>query len=197
MHYGGRVTSRPVIVCLPIAGIAASVLVGHSGLDTVVGCGIAADGYPSQTAEEWIRYADHVVVASPVQERETNRREFTQGQFRYETDRTVTFRTDSLLWSAARPRRSLGKGFDMTAPGWQVYRESGTRVESTTASAPRLETGHTYLLAVRWSDELSPADRLPSLVATPPAPADHPHSRSTGAGTAGRPGAAAVRPPRT
>ncbi|MCZ9345500.1 hypothetical protein NGM37_47955, partial [Streptomyces sp. TRM76130] len=36
-------------------------------------------------------------------------------------------------------------------PGWRVY-ESGTRIKRTAAAAPRLETGHTYLLALRWAD---------------------------------------------
>ncbi|MGW7261401.1 hypothetical protein [Streptomyces sp. NPDC054834] len=40
----------------------------------------------------------------------------------------------------------------MTAPGWQVY-TSGSRIKRTATDAPRLETGHTYLLALRWTDD--------------------------------------------
>jgi hypothetical protein len=151
--YGGRIPSRPVIVCLAFAGVVASVVIGRPGLHTVVGCGIGSDEHPSQTAEDWVTYADHVVVATPTRERETGRRDLAQGPYRYETDRTVTFRTDDVLWSAARPGRPMGEDFDMVAPGWRAYRESGNRIKTTNPNAPRLETGHTYLLALRWSDD--------------------------------------------
>lgn len=148
-----RLTGRPVAACLALAGVVASVLVGKGGLDTVVGCGIPNDELPSQTAEDWVSHADHVVVATPTAEEDTNRRDFKLGAIAYKTDRKVTFRTDNLLWSAKSPGRELGKDFEMVAAGWQVYRESGNRTKSTTADAPRLETGHTYLLALRWTDD--------------------------------------------
>lgn len=151
--FGGHITSRPVTVFLAFAGVVAAVLVGRGGLTTVVGCGLVSDDHPSQTAQEWVTHADHAVVATPEREEETNRRDFETGQFQYQTDRTVTFRTDEVLWSAAKPRRSLGKDFEMTAPGWSVYRESGTRIKRTAPSAPRLEPGHTYVLGLRWTDD--------------------------------------------
>ncbi|MEU6555267.1 hypothetical protein ABZ915_34095 [Streptomyces sp. NPDC046915] len=144
--------SRPVAAVLAAAGIAAGVLAGRTGLTTVVGCASGGDAYPSQTAEDWITYADHVVMATPTQERDTNRRDFTTGSMRYQVDRAVTFRTDNLLWSSRHAAKEMGKGFDMTAPGWQVYR-SGGRIKRTATDAPRLETGRTYLLALRWTDD--------------------------------------------
>ena len=146
-----RFTSRPLVAVLAVAGIAGGVLVGTSGLETVSGCGTASDYYPSQTAEDWVAYADHVVVASPVREADTNRQDYTKGSIQYDVDRAVTFRTDRLLWSAGRPRHRIGDSFAMVAPGWRVYR-SGTRVKRTATDAPRLELGHTYLLALRWGD---------------------------------------------
>ncbi|MEV7994662.1 hypothetical protein AB0O67_22895 [Streptomyces sp. NPDC086077] len=152
-HSARGIPLRPFSVFLALAGVAGAVLVGRGGLDTVVGCGLAQDPYPSQTAQDWVEYADHVVVAEPVREEETNRREFDKGSYRHQTDRTVTLRTDDVLWSAPRPDRSIGESFALTAPGWRVLRTSGDRVERTAAYAPRLETGHTYLLAVRWTAE--------------------------------------------
>ncbi|MFI9611013.1 hypothetical protein ACIHCM_04845 [Streptomyces sp. NPDC052023] len=143
------VPPRPVALFLALAGVAGAVLVGRGGLDTVVGCGPAQDSYPSQTAEDWIGNAGHVVVATPVREEETGRREFEKGTYRYETDRTVTFRTDDVLWSGPRPGRSIDGTFELTAPGWRVHRVSGARLKRTAGYAPRLEPGHTYLLAVR------------------------------------------------
>ncbi|MBX9397919.1 hypothetical protein K4749_31125 [Streptomyces sp. TRM72054] len=146
-----RIPRRPVALFLALAGVAGALLVGRGGLDTVVGCGVADDPHPSQTARDWVENADHVVVATPVREEETNRREFKKGAYRFQTDRTVTFRTDDVLWSAPRPDRPIAEGFDLTAPGWRIHRASGNRVKRTAAYAPRLEPGHTYLLAVRWT----------------------------------------------
>ncbi|MEU5629210.1 hypothetical protein [Streptomyces tendae] len=147
----GGASRSPVVAGLALAGIAASVLVGNGGLDTVVGCGFPADNYPSRTAEDWVAGADHVVVATPTAEQDTNRRTFDDGAIQYQTDRMVTFRTDNVLWTSKRPRRPLGERFEMVAEGWKVFRDSGARVKRTAASAPRLEPGHTYLLALRWS----------------------------------------------
>ncbi|MGX2997482.1 hypothetical protein JNUCC64_25020 [Streptomyces sp. JNUCC 64] len=146
-----RLTNTSVAAFLATAGIVAGVFVGGSGLGNVVaGCGFNSDAYPSETAEEWAAHADQVVVATPVEERDGERREFTGGIFRYQMDREVKLRNEKTLWSAERPRRSIGTGFELVAPGWKVFRKSGARFKSTTSDAPRLETGHTYLLALRW-----------------------------------------------
>ncbi|MFJ5774884.1 hypothetical protein [Streptomyces sp. NPDC093094] len=143
---------RPVVAGLAFAGVVAAVLVGRPGLETVVGCGGGSEPWPSQTASDWVSYADHVVVASPVGEKETGRQEYDRGAVRSESDRLVAFRTDSVLWSADRPARAMGRDFTVTAPGWREYRATGDRSEMTTGDAPRLETGHTYLLALRSDD---------------------------------------------
>ncbi|CAL9567381.1 hypothetical protein SUDANB145_04749 [Streptomyces sp. enrichment culture] len=147
-----RLPGRPIAAVLAAAGVLAGVMVGQGGLDTVVGCGIPQDAYASQTASDWVTNADHVVVATPTAEKEINREDYTEGSVKYTADRDVTFRADDVLWSAGSPRQELGDSFDMVAPGWRVY-ESGTRIKRTAAAAPRLETGHTYLLALRWVDD--------------------------------------------
>ncbi|MFE2063083.1 hypothetical protein ACFXDH_11845 [Streptomyces sp. NPDC059467] len=147
-----RIPARSGAALLAAVGIVAGVLVGAPGLESVPGCGASGDAYPSQTAEDWVSYADHVVVASPTGERETNRRTYKKGSVAYAMDRLVSFRTDSRLWSRTAPRHALDSGFDMVAPGWQVYRSSGTRVAQMATDAPRLEVGHTYLLALRWQE---------------------------------------------
>ncbi|MEU5311208.1 hypothetical protein [Streptomyces sp. NPDC021562] len=147
-----RLSAWPIAALLAAVGIAAGVVVGAPGLETVVGCGTSGDLYPSQTAKDWVTYADHVVVASPTAERETNRRTYAKGAVASATDRLVSFRTDSRLWSRSSPRHALGAAFDMVAPGWEVYRSSGARVAETATDAPRLQVGHTYLLALRWHE---------------------------------------------
>ncbi|MEV5809716.1 hypothetical protein [Streptomyces parvulus] len=147
-----RLASRPVSAILAMCGVFAGVVVGQDGLETVVGCGIPQDAYASQTASDWVTNADHVVVATPTAEAETNRENYDEGPVKYTVDRDIAFRSDDVLWSADSPRQTMGERFDMVAPGWRVY-ESGTRVKRTAGAAPRLETGHTYLLALRWADD--------------------------------------------
>ncbi|SEE79068.1 hypothetical protein [Streptomyces sp. Ag109_O5-10] len=144
-----RGSARPLAALLAAVGITAGVLIGRPGLETVTGCGGSGDLYPSQTAKDWVSYADHVVVGGPTGERETNRRTYTEGAVAYSTDRLVTFRTERTVWSRASPRHALGATFDLVAPGWKVYRSSGTRVAEMATDAPRFQTGHTYLLALR------------------------------------------------
>ncbi|MFG2315019.1 hypothetical protein [Streptomyces tendae] len=139
---------RPAVALLALAGLIAGVLTGREGLATVVGCGPVGDPYPSRTAADWKAGADHVVVARPASERETGREYLGEGPVRYTVDRSVTLRREQTLWSAGHPRHELGSDFEMTAPGWSVYR-SGNRTERTSPQAPRLEIGHTYVLALR------------------------------------------------
>lgn len=142
-------SGRPAVAVLAAVGITAGLLIGREGLRTVVGCGAADDPYPSQTAADWKAGADHVVVAVPASEQESNRQDVAKGAVRYTVDRAVTLRKEKVLWSAAAPRHELGTEFDMTAPGWSVYR-NGKRIKGTAPEASRLETGHTYVLALRW-----------------------------------------------
>ncbi|MFD8938780.1 hypothetical protein ACFV0R_26635 [Streptomyces sp. NPDC059578] len=147
-----HLTGGPVIAGLALVGIVAGVLVGSSGLGTVAGCGLGSDLYPSQTAEDWVDQADHVVVATPVKERTINRHDYPNGIFEYKVERQVSLKAEDSLWTSKQPERSLGDEFDLVAPGWRVFRETGNRFKDTNANAPRLEVGHTYLLALRWVD---------------------------------------------
>ena len=147
-----RRPAQPVAALLAAVGVLAGVLVGRPGLETVPGCGPSGELYPSQTAQDWVSYADHVVVATPTRERDTNRQDYAKGAVAYTADRLVSFRTDRRLWSAKSPRHALGSGFDLVAPGWKAYRPSGTRVAQMAVDSPRFQAGHTYLLAVRWHE---------------------------------------------
>ncbi|MGW1148112.1 hypothetical protein ACWD6I_24405 [Streptomyces sp. NPDC002454] len=141
-----------IAAALALAGIVAGVFVGDTSLETVPGCGYAGDPYPSQTARDWVDHADHVVVATPVREREVNRKDFPPpNPVRYRTDRALTLRADEVLWSTRSPGRTMGEEFELTAPGWRVFRPKDRRAKSKAGNAPRLEAGHTYLLALRWS----------------------------------------------
>ncbi|WP_256968650.1 hypothetical protein [Streptomyces sp. CS227] len=116
---------------LALAGI--TVLIGREGFRTVVGCGAPDVPYPCHSTADSKAGADHVVVARPTSEWESDRRDVAKRAVRYTAERAVTFRKEKVLWSAASPRHELGSEFDMTAPGWSVYRD-GKHVKGTTRS---------------------------------------------------------------
>ncbi|MFI7498098.1 hypothetical protein ACIBVL_06200 [Streptomyces sp. NPDC049687] len=150
-----RVAGRPVVAVLAAAGVVAGVLIGWPGVDTVNGCGLAVNPYPSETAKDWVRYADVVVVGRAVRERESGREELSAGAFRYKLERTVELEVQAKPFSSrTRSHPAVGSALDYIAPGWKVLRSDGTtRVPQLTGDAPRVVPGHTYVLALRWEQE--------------------------------------------
>lgn len=133
----------------------AGVLIGWPGLDTVNGCGVAVNRYPSETAKDWVRYADVVVVGRAVEERESGREELEAGTYRYELERTVQLEVqDKPFTSTTRSHPTVGSTLDYIGLGWNVLRSDGrTRIPELTGDAPRVVPGHTYVLALRWEDK--------------------------------------------
>lgn len=146
-------TTRSLVAVLAAAGVVGGVLVGWRGLDTVNGCGFPDSPYPSETARDWVEYADVVVVGHAVSERESGRRELALGAYRYAVERTVTLRAESVTYeSKERSHPSPGARLDYVAPGWRITRAGGDRVDVLTGDAPRVVPGHTYVLALRWRE---------------------------------------------
>ncbi|MFJ8108193.1 hypothetical protein [Streptomyces sp. NPDC096132] len=145
---------RPVVAALAAAGVVGGVLIGWPGLDTVNGCGLAVNRYPSETAKDWVRYADVVVVGRAVQERESGREELSAGAYRYQLERTVELDVQAKPFSSTRSHPTVGSSLDYIGLGWKVLRSDGTtRIPDLTGDAPRVVPGHTYLLALRWEDD--------------------------------------------
>ena len=115
-----------------------------------VAVGHAADHLPNATATDWVSYADHVVLVSPVTEQvvppaatELERGEGLIG-------RTLGMRVDQVLWSA-KGAAAAPKQFDWQAFGWQFSDDDvDALVPLAAEDAPRLELGHQYVLAIRW-----------------------------------------------
>lgn len=150
-----RLTGRPVVAGAAAIGVVAGVLIGWPGLDTVNGCGVAVNRYPSETAKDWVRYADVVVVGRAVEERESGREELEAGTYRYELERTVQLEVqDKPFTSTTRSHPTVGSTLDYIGLGWNVLRSDGrTRIPELTGDAPRVVPGHTYVLALRWEDK--------------------------------------------
>ncbi|MFI5798206.1 hypothetical protein [Streptomyces sp. NPDC051677] len=146
---------RPAVAVLAAVGVTAGILVGWPALDTVNGCGLATDRYPSGTAQDWVRYADVVVVGRAVRERESGREKLAAGAYGFQLQRTVELTVQARPFSSrTRPHPTVGATLDYVAAGWKVLRGDGTtRVPDLTGDAPRVVPGHTYVLALRWEQE--------------------------------------------
>ncbi|MER5433241.1 hypothetical protein [Streptomyces sp. NPDC002588] len=137
---------------MAVVGVVAGVLTGWPGLDTVNGCGLAVNRYPSETARDWVQYADVVVVAKAAQERESGREELAGGSYRLE--RTVQLDVQAKPFTSdARSHPAVGSDLDYIGEGWKLLADGKTRIAQLTGDAPRVVPDHTYILALRWEDK--------------------------------------------
>lgn len=115
--------------------------------DVIIASGAAR--YPNQTASDWLTYADHVVIASAASETalpmDGDDRRHDEGH----VDRKVTLNVDRVLWSRGDASRPAPDGqFEWNAWGWAL--QDGERIPMASAGAPRIEVGHTYIMAIAW-----------------------------------------------
>ncbi|GGM25298.1 hypothetical protein GCM10010129_82300 [Streptomyces fumigatiscleroticus] len=133
-------------------GIAAGVAVL-----TVVGCAVAIAGddgrrlsprasydpfQGSATAQEWVAHGDHAAVIRVTRETAAEPGP-KDGDY---VPRTVTATVTQVLWSRPRAPR-LPEEITLQAKGWYTTLWGGQE-EAAREGAPRLEPGHTYLVAV-------------------------------------------------
>ncbi|MEV4946341.1 hypothetical protein [Streptomyces sp. NPDC053755] len=148
-----------VVTAVVTAAVTASLLTVPDGpaaqdrsADGVI-LGEAADHLPSTTAEDWVTYADHVVVVSAVAERRLppSRQEVDRGEG--VIGRQVTLRIDKVLWSRNGATRQAPKTWNYHAFGWQ-FRDGAVDAPRKMAmhERPRVETGHSYIMAMVWEE---------------------------------------------
>lgn len=121
------------------------------------------DRLPSATAQDWVTYADAVVVASPVAEQEIPPSPVDLERGEGLILRDVTMRINQVLWTSPIADRAVPSTIHWTAHGW-MFTEGDTknRVVMTGEGQPRLETGHTYVIALDWQQEsCAPGDIVP------------------------------------
>jgi hypothetical protein len=105
-----------------------------------------SDGYPNTTAEDWVTYADHVVVATAVADEALPLDEEDAANGEGAVDRMVTMRVDDVVWTAAEPRHEAPTTFKWSGWGWAL--QDGEQVEMAGADEPRVEVDHTYVMSL-------------------------------------------------
>lgn len=123
-----------------------------------------SDRLPSETASDWVTYADYVVVATPTAQKEIPP---TKGEVEHGEgliQRRVSLRVDDVLWSSDAATKPSPKSFSWTAPGWQFTDGSTSKREKmAVADSPRIELGHTYIMAIDWEPaRCTPGDFVPA-----------------------------------
>lgn len=115
-----------------------------------------ADRHPSETATDWVTYADHVVEVTPVTETriEPNQEEVDRGEGLILRD--VKLRVDRVLWSSEEATKTAPQTFNWTAHGWMFGGgeddDSSVLTEMAGEGQPRIELGHHYIMAIEWQE---------------------------------------------
>ncbi|WP_405615950.1 hypothetical protein [Streptomyces sp. NBC_01508] len=119
-----------------------------------------SDRLPNTTASDWTTYAEHVVSVTPVAESEIppTPEEIERGEGIIL--RNVQLRVDRVVWSKENVSRPAPTSFDWTAYGWAFTgTDTSQRVKMAGEDEPRLESGHSYLMAIDWQEpRCSPGD---------------------------------------
>ncbi|MGW1003614.1 hypothetical protein [Streptomyces sp. NPDC002520] len=115
-----------------------------------------ADRHPSETATDWVTYADHVVEVTPVTETriEPDQEAVDRGEGLILRD--VKLRVDRVLWSSEEATKTAPQTFNWTAHGWMFGGgeddDSSVLTEMAGEGQPRIELGHHYIMAIEWQE---------------------------------------------
>lgn len=123
----------------------------------------AADRLPNETATEWTTYADYVAVVTVSAQHELppTDTELSQGQGLIL--RSITVDGGNVLWSKPAAR-DLPNTLEQIAFGWKFGNgDVQDREKVGVNGASRMEVGHTYIMALQWTDaRCSPGDKVPA-----------------------------------
>ncbi|WP_051732735.1 hypothetical protein [Kitasatospora phosalacinea] len=104
----------------------------------------AKERLPSDTAQDWVSYGDHTVVAKVTAETADTPSAEEQASGEGYVSRTVTLAVQQTLWDRSGAP-ALPAGLTLTVDGWAFT--GSTRTPLSTEGS-RLEVGHTYLLTL-------------------------------------------------
>lgn len=130
-------------------GGGSSISPGERGMIAAAG----ADRYPSATALDWATYADHVVVATVEREAlvEPSADEIERGEGLLL--RNLSMSVTEVVWSSPLASTPAPAEFDWRALGWHFTTDPEyKRTAMTGDDEPRLEVGHTYIIAIEKPD---------------------------------------------
>jgi len=150
MSRHGAPQMRRALVAAATAGLVLSTA-GCAASHPVIAEG--SDKYPNITAEDWVTYADHVVVATAVDDEALPLDEDAAATGEGAVDRVVTMQVDDVVWTSAEPRHEAPATFEWSGWGWAL--QDGERVEMAAADEPRVEVDHTYVMALVFEPEFT------------------------------------------
>ncbi|MFT4232876.1 MAG: hypothetical protein QM606_08905 [Leucobacter sp.] len=125
----------------------------------------AMEIYSSRTRSDWEAYADAVVVVRVTDERriEPSEPDATgEGEFNL-VGRQIDLDVTQIIWVYEGVEAELGDQITLEASGW--FEDSERAIEIAVEGRSRLETGHQYVLALKWyAEEIANAwgDVLPA-----------------------------------
>ncbi|MFJ8988799.1 hypothetical protein ACIRQH_00160 [Streptomyces sp. NPDC102279] len=161
----------PVIVIAAIAfgasqcrsATSASERLGNDTAEQPIILAAGADRLPNETASDWVTYADHVVVATATDEAEIPPAQTEIDRGEGLIGRSVSMRIDRVLWSRPDAPKAAPATWQRTSPGWQFTNGDTTnRSEFAMEHRPRIEVGHTYIIALEWqAEQCSEGDYTP------------------------------------
>lgn len=120
-----------------------------------------SDHMPNKTASDWVTYADHVVVVTPVAEKESvTEEEVARGEGLIWRD--LTLQVKDVVWSRPNPDKPAPDTLAWRSYGWSFTGGSTeNRQTMAGADAPRIEMGHTYIMAIEWQEgSCQPGDEV-------------------------------------
>ncbi len=114
----------------------------------VIGSGGAFETRASTTARDWVEGANVVVVAEVTGERRGTASGTGDGTGDKFVGRWVILAVERQVWKrAGGPALTSGSTVEVSAPGW-VARADGSMAPLALNGQPRLEPGHTYVVAL-------------------------------------------------
>ncbi|MEZ7159143.1 hypothetical protein ACWIFK_01920 [Streptomyces althioticus] len=154
---GKRLWAGAVLVTAGAAAVVTALVVlpedepgGGGVLPEVTVAPQADDVLPSVTSTDWVTYADQVAVVRPTSDREIPASEEEKEAGEGYIGRQATLAVDKVLWS--RPDAPQApESLSLDVAGW-VFKD-GRRQEFAVHDTPRLEPGHTYILALARLDD--------------------------------------------
>lgn len=153
-RHGARQMRRALVVAV-MAGLALGTAACADGGPVIAQ---SSDRYPNTTPEDWVTYADHVVIATAVDERALPLDEDDAANGEGAVDRMVTMRVDDVVWTSAQPRQEAPTKFEWSGWGWAL--QNGVRIEMAGEDEPRVEVDHTYVMALVYEPEFTDGGTL-------------------------------------
>lgn len=111
-----------------------------------------SDRLPNTSAAEWVTYADHVVVVTPVSDNlnEPNSIERERGEGILLP--TTVLEVSQVLWSRKDAAQPAPSQVTWLTPGVAFKGGIENQKPMTLAGEPRIERGHTYIAAIAYSE---------------------------------------------